>query len=81
MIEELRLKNDFLISKCESKADTNYIRYGIIKKLLSDDKCFFKISFEDAYNILIDLGYSENDAIDVYKKLVSPEEFSKVNEE
>lgn len=79
MIEELRLKNDFLISKYESKDDSNYIKYGIIKKLLSDDKCFFKISFEDAYSILIDLGYDENEALDVYKKLVSAVEFEKDN--
>lgn len=45
-------------------------KYYLILELLKDDKCFFKISKEDAYQILCHLGIVN--PIQYYKKLISP---------
>lgn len=80
MIEKLRIRNDLLLSKCANKKDIIYIKQSVIKRLLSDDKCFFKISYEDAFNVLNDLGYKGEDASNVYKMLIHPKEYEKIEE-
>lgn len=52
-------------------------KYYLIKELLKDDKCFFKIPMNDACNILDNLGI-ENPK-EYYKNLISAENFTKVN--
>ena len=80
MIEKLRIRNDLILSKCINKKDNIYLKQSLIKKILSDDKCFFKISYEDAFNILNDLGYNDSDAMNIYKILLSPKEYEKIEE-
>ena len=80
MIEKLRNRNELILSKCVNKKDNAYIKQEIIKTLLKDDKCFFKISFEDAFNVLNDLGYKDSEATNIYKMLLSPNEYKKLEE-
>ena len=74
MIQELRNKNELLL-KSVNKNEDLYIRLVIIKKILLDEKCFFKMNIDDAYNILLDLGYSKEEALNAYKKLISFDSF------
>ena len=48
-------------------------------ELLKDEQCFFKISKEDAYQILCHLGII--DPIKYYKKLISPDQYIQVMKE
>ena len=68
MIAELRDRNEKLLNSDLSNGD--YLKQCLIKKILSDDKCFSLINMNDAYNILLDLGYKEEEVIDVYESLL-----------
>lgn len=50
-------------------------KYKIIKAILSEDNCFFKISPETALNILEDLGFKKEEGKEIYKHLISPESY------
>ena len=69
-IQKLREINDKLIEKDE--------KYKKISLLLEYDDCFFKISLETAYQILSDLGFSDEELPKIYSKLISEEEYTKV---
>lgn len=56
----------------------NLKKFEIMKELLKDDACFFRIGFDDAYNILVELGVE--DPKKVYRKLISYQEFEKNKE-
>lgn len=45
-------------------------RVIIIRKLLSDKNCFFHIDIDTAHAMLIDLGFSTDEAVSIYKELV-----------
>lgn len=45
-------------------------KYQVIKKILSDDKCFFKMDIEYAYSILRDLGIPEEELKKYYSELI-----------
>ncbi len=49
-----------------------------IKECLSDEAFFFKISKQDAYKVLSQVGVSEEQLGNVYKKLVAPNMFHKL---
>lgn len=69
-----------LIALEEQKENMNIERikkYYLIKELLKDDKCFFKISMNDACNILDNLGVE--DPREYYKTLICAENFNIVN--
>ena len=66
--------NKLLLEKCEQKLvenDSDKAQYESIKKILSHEDCFDKIPFEVAMNILSDLGFSDDDALELYKKLIA----------
>ena len=69
MIEKLKMLNDKLI-ELNIENEENVKKYKLIQKILSDDKCFFKIQIEYAYAILRDLGIQENDLKKVYMELI-----------
>lgn len=69
MIENLRLLNNKLIELNVHNA-TNLKKHKLIQKILSDDKCFFKMEIEYAYSILRDLGIPEKDLKMVYMELI-----------
>ena len=79
MINEFRAKVDILLS--EEKDDVKKIKLSLIKKILLDENCFFYMTMNDALNILHDLGYNNVASLDIYKKLISKEEYLKLKED
>ena len=69
MLERLRDINEKLINtNIDNESELN--KQKIIKKILSDDKCFFKIKMKYAYSILRDLEVEEKDLNKIYIELV-----------
>lgn len=72
MIEKLIIKNQKLIDEYSLTGNMKLLKkHMIIKTLLSDKDCFNKIQMTDAINILIDIGYSQEEALSEYKNLIS----------
>lgn len=69
MLEKLRILNKKMIEKSGSE------KYLVIDKILADDKCFFKMSVEEAYAILRDLGIEDENIRKVYLELVDAKNF------
>ena len=62
-----------LMEICEKKLQNDPKKeqiYQNIKRILSFPNSFEDISFEVAMNILSDLGFSQKQATEVYKKLI-----------
>lgn len=74
MLNKLRIICDDLIKKSEDNI-FRYTRLEYIKKLLEDDKIFFKISLEEAYSILRDLDFLESEYTKIYKELINEKNF------
>lgn len=55
-------------------------RFEIIQRLLEDEQCFFKIDTDTAYSILNDLGFSFEEATDIYKELINSKNYNKEKE-
>ena len=69
MLNKVReLLNKKMNEKFESSLQLE--RYNVIKELLSDDKCFMKISYNDAMNLLSDIGIEDKIVKNVYLRLV-----------
>lgn len=49
----------------------------IIKKILEDDNCFFKMDSGIALSILFDLGLSKEESKKIYKELLSGKYYNK----
>lgn len=73
-LKELRLMNDTMIKYLKNMG-MNTKRNEIIKKILNDDACFFKMNKENAYIILQDIGISKEKIASMYLKLVSSDEY------
>lgn len=69
-LEDIRLMNDSMIKYLYSMGKSAE-RNEIIKHILEDDKCFQKLSKEDVYIILKDVGVSDEKIDSVYSNLVS----------
>lgn len=69
MIEKLQSINDNLIELNINDAE-KLKKHQLIKKILADSKCFFKIEIEYAYSILRDLGIPEENLKKVYTELI-----------
>ena len=69
MLEEIKNKCNKLIEETDDK------KYKLIKDMLSNDNCFFDMPTDTALSILIDLGYSETDAIKKYILLTKRDNF------
>lgn len=69
MLEKLRILNKKMIEKSGSE------KYLVIDKILADDKCFFKMSVEESYAILRDLGIEEESIRKIYLELVDAKNF------
>lgn len=68
MLEKLRLINNKFL---EIKTDENELKkHQLIKKILNDDKCFFKMNVEQAYAILRDLDFSKEELKEIYSELI-----------
>lgn len=73
-LNELKLINESNIVYLK-KVNANYERNEIIKNILEDEACFFKMSKDDAYLILQDIGILNEEIENTYKKLISFDEF------
>lgn len=69
-LEDIKLMNDSMIIYLESMGKS-VERNEIIKHILEDDRCFQKLSKEDIYIILKDVGVSDEKIDNVYSNLVS----------
>lgn len=68
MLEKLRHINDKFL---EIKTDNDELKkHQLIRKILNDDKCFFKMNVEQAYAILRDLDFSEEELKGIYSELI-----------
>lgn len=68
MIEKFRSINEDILATSKDEEILN--RHMIIKIILLDDNCFFKMNVEDAYAIMRDLGIPETELKYMYLKLV-----------
>lgn len=69
-LNEVKIMNDTMILYLR-KLGMNYKRNEIIKKILEDEACFFKMNKKDAYVILNDVGIQNENIDNVYSKLTS----------
>ena len=69
MLDKLKQLNNKLIDKNMNDKE-NLKKYKLIQKILSDDKCFFKMEIEYAYSILRDLEIEEKYLKDIYMELI-----------
>lgn len=69
MLETLRKINLTLIDK-DDLSQEELEKQLLIRKILSDKDCFFKISMETAYSILKDLGIQKDKVKEVYSELI-----------
>ncbi len=69
ILEKLRkINEDMLVLYKDDKAKTK--RQKSIQKVLNDDKCFFKMTIDQSYDILRDLGIEEGALRSIYYKLI-----------
>lgn len=74
MIDKLKELNEKLIQKY-SFDEEKLKKQLLIKKMLNEKKCFFKMSIEVAYSILIDLGIPNSDLKIVYSELIDAKNY------
>lgn len=73
MLNELRALNETYVKKANN--DDELKKQMLIKELLKNDRCFFKISIKDAYSILRDLKIKQDKLKIVYEKLIEESNF------
>lgn len=52
-------------------------KYQTILKLLEEEQCFFKLSIEDSISILMDLGFTKEEALNIYTELIDSKHYKK----
>ena len=73
-LNELRLINEANIQYLK-KINENFKRNEIIKEILNDDACFFKMNKDEAYMLLSEIGILDEHIENIYQKLISTDEF------
>lgn len=73
-LKQLKIMNDTMILYLK-KLGLNCKRNEIIKQILKDEACFFKLDKNDAYIILEDIGIANDKVESIYSKLISSDEF------
>ena len=71
MIGKLIVINDKIIS--QTLDEEKRAKHLLIKKMLNDKQCFFKINIETAYALLRELEIPENDLKSIYLELIDSE--------
>lgn len=69
-LNEVKIMNDTMILYLK-KLGMSYERNEIIRKILEDESCFFKMKKEDAYIILKDIGIQNENIDNIYSNLIS----------
>ena len=77
-LNELRLINEANIQYLK-KVNENFKRNEIIKEILNDDSCFFKMNKDEAYMLLSEIGILDEHIENIYQKLISTDEFYYLN--
>lgn len=74
----IRIIQDALDKKLlEAPTPREKEKIEIIKKLLEEDACFYKIDSDTALSILRDLGFSKEKSKEIYKELISSKYYRK----
>ena len=71
MIDKLIVINDKIIS--QTLDEEKRAKHLLIKKMLNDKQCFFKINIETASALLRELEIPENDLKSIYLELIDSE--------
>lgn len=72
IILDLHKKCNTLLLKYKNESNESKIKiYSSIKSILESDKPFNKLDAEISLNILMDLGYNYQQAIQVYSQIIS----------
>lgn len=79
-LNELKLINDSNILYLK-KLNRSYKINEIIKNILKDEACFFKMNENDAYIILKDIGILSDQIDSIYQNLISSDEFYRLFKE
>lgn len=74
MINKLKEINNKILENNLENAEV-LKKHQIIKKILDEDKCFFRMPIENAYAILRDLTIKEEDLQMVYMELIDDSQF------
>lgn len=74
MIDKLRKINNDLIEKNKNNQEI-LKKQNLIHEMLDFDDLFFRINVEDAYGILRDLGFEENQLKEVYLELIDKKNY------
>jgi hypothetical protein len=78
MIEEYKKINELLIKKYDNNKEMTEKHY-LIKHILNDKDCFFKLTIEDSFALLKDLGVPDEQIEKKYEELISYENFKNTN--
>ena len=70
----ITIMNEAMLKLLKDK-NSNYDENMKIRKFLEDETVFFKISKQEAYTILKNVGVKQENLEDVYKKLTSQKMF------
>ena len=74
LIDELKLMN-YSIIDCLKVKSISIKKNEIIKEILKDEACFFKMKKEEAFVVLKNLKVSDDMLEDTFKELTSKQEF------
>lgn len=76
LLSNLRKLVDKKISFCNAD---DFEKYNLIKNILKEDDCFFKIDKTTAYAILEDLDFLKKEIPLIYDKLIGQESYLDLN--
>lgn len=79
MLNTLKKKNEQLI-ELYINDEEKLNKQLLIKRILSENNCFLKISIETAYSILNDLQVDKNKIKEVYNELIDYKNLEKEND-
>lgn len=68
MLEQLRKVAQLKISQANNLEEKQ--KYEIIEKILAENDCFQKMQTEIAYNLLLDLGFSNEEVKKIYNEII-----------
>ena len=78
-LKEIELMNETMLEYLKTKGlDTT--RNEVIKEILKDEACFFKMEMQDAYMILEDVGITSH-IKEIYWNLISRKEYYRLQQE
>lgn len=77
MLNKLREINERLIILYKTEPE-KIKKQKLIKILLANNKCFFKIDMDTAISILKDLEIPDNKLLEVYSSLINSETYKEV---